>query len=128
MDSCENIQRIGAYHDGEMSAAEAEALEAHLSHCLACRKELDRLRAMSRWLSSAGGAEVSDAALARLRRSLQPGRDRAGLRMAKALTAAAAAVLIVCSALLWQRSQAAPASAGPPAPWERRAVMPAKGL
>ena len=36
---------LSAYIDGQLSAAEAEALEQHLAACDACRRELEELRA-----------------------------------------------------------------------------------
>ncbi len=120
-----DIQRISAYHDGELPPPEAEELAEHIRHCSACRQELERLQALSNWLAAAPAPDVSPGALRRLHRSLRPRRDRIILRTAKALTAAAAAVLIVCSALLWQRRGAAAGALPPVAEWEKAAVMPA---
>jgi len=103
---CENIPKIGAYHDGELSPRERDELERHIARCDDCRRELRRLEALSRWLASAPRPEVPADVLDRLRRSIRPRRDRTLLRTAGALTAAAAAVLIACSAVLWQRWQA----------------------
>ncbi len=124
MACCENVSRISAYHDGELPLAEAHELADHILQCPACRAELSRLRALSEWLSSAPTPEMPPAALERLRCSVRPRRDRAVLRTAKSLMAAAAAVLIVCTMLLWQRE---PGGTGPVQPvedWERAAVMP----
>jgi anti-sigma factor RsiW len=122
--SCKNIPKISAYYDGELSPGEARALAQHIRQCPPCWRELQRLRALSNWLSSVPVPEIPAAALDRLRHSVQPRRDRAVLRMAKALTAAAAAVLIVCSVLLWQGLDARAAPVQTPAEWERAAVMP----
>jgi anti-sigma factor RsiW len=124
MASCQNIPKIGAYHDGELPPAEAELLEAHIRQCESCRLELERLRALSQWLTSSPAPAVSDEVLERLRRCVRPRRDRVLLRTAKALTAAAAAVLVVCSALLWQRWEAPAAPVEPAARWESAAVAP----
>jgi anti-sigma factor RsiW len=122
-----DIQRISAYHDGELPPGEAQELAEHIRQCPACRQELGRLRALSDWLSSAPAPDVSAGALRRLQRSLRPRRDRVIVRTAKALTAAAAAVLIACSVLLWQGRDAADSSLPVVAEWEQAAVMPASG-
>lgn len=44
MMSHEGEGRLTAYVDGELSAAEAEAVERHLSACVACRGDADALR------------------------------------------------------------------------------------
>ncbi len=113
MSGCENIRRIGAYHDGELPGAERDELERHIRRCDDCRRELRRLEALSRWLASAPRPEVPAEVLERLRRSIRPRRDRIVLRTAGSLTAAAAAVLIACSAVLWQRWQAGTRQLGP---------------
>lgn len=121
MSGCENIPRIGAYHDGELSDAGRDELERHILICDDCRRELRRLEALSQWLASAPRPEVPVEVLERLRVSIRPGRERTLLRMAGSLTAAAAAVLIACSAVLWQRWSA---TAGPlTADWGRTALI-----
>jgi len=121
---CQNIPKISSYHDGELPAAEAAELAAHLRQCPSCRQELERLRGLSKWLSSSPTPEIPAAALDRLRGRVQPRRDWAVLRMAKTLTAAAAAVLLVCSVLLWRGGDAGVGPVPPAADWERAAVMP----
>lgn len=124
MEACENSLRINAYHDGELPPADATRLEEHLRQCPACRLELQRLRAMSRWLASASPPEVPAEAIGRLRGSIQPARDRMILRTAKALAAVAAAILLTCSAMLWQRFQTPAAPQSIIEPWETVAVAP----
>ncbi|HUS46693.1 MAG TPA: zf-HC2 domain-containing protein [Phycisphaerae bacterium] len=124
MGTCQNIPKISCYHDGELPPAEAAELAAHLRQCESCRQELERLRGLSKWLSSSPTPEIPAAALGRLRGRVQPRRDRAVLRMAKTLTAAAAAVLLVCSALLWRGGDAGVGPVPPAADWERAAVVP----
>jgi len=125
VDSCGNISKISAYHDGELPPAEAQRLEAHLRECQSCRRELQRLRALSAWLSSVPAPRVPRALLDRLRREVRPRRDRVVLRTAEALAAGAAAVLLVCSALLWQGADGGATTFQPPADWETAAVTPA---
>jgi len=104
MASCENQRKLSAYHDGELSAALAAEMEKHLLQCPSCREELRRLRAMSVLLASAIDEQAPPEATARWKRSVRPARDRAVLRMTGMLSAAAAAILLVCSTMLWQQS------------------------
>jgi len=124
MVSCDHFIAVSAYIDGELEPDEADALQSHLQQCPACRQELARLQAIAEWLLAAPVPEMPAGVALRLRRHATPVRDRAVLRTAKALTAAAAAVLITCSALLWrERTAAAPPQ--PSVAWESVAVMPA---
>ncbi len=127
MASCENQRRISAYHDGELPPAEAAELERHLVRCDACAEELRKLCAMSHLLSSAIDVrQVPAEAMDRWRGSLRPGRDRVILRMTEMLSAAAAAVLLVCMTMLWQQWSAAPAGpARQQSAWEAVAVRTA---
>ena len=120
---------VDAYHDGELSPAERERFERHLGQCAACAEELASLRAISRRLAEAPLPAMPPGLLERLRREApaRSGRrreDRAVLRIAEVLTAAAAAVLIAGTfGLLRPSSQPAPPTArGPVAEWEQAAV------
>jgi len=129
MASCENERKLSAYHDGELPAPEAAELEQHLARCETCAAELRNLRAMSRLLSSAVDVQqVPPGAMDRWRRSVRPGRDRVILRMTEMLSAAAAAILLVCSAMLWQQwnTAARPARQSSPS-WEIVAVKTVSG-
>ena len=97
--NCDRLDEIHAYHDGELPAAERRAVDAHLASCPACSELLNELRAVSQFVTAAPMAEISSAAMQRLRdvRYILP--DRGVLKIAGWLTAAAAAVLI--SALLY---------------------------
>ena len=123
MASCENLPAVSAYHDGELPPVRARQLEDHIRQCDACREELARLEALTEWLSMAPAPEIPAGALGRLRHTVLPGRDRAALRTARTLTAAAAAVLIACSVQLWRQGRAAPVRPVPV--WESAAVMAA---
>jgi anti-sigma factor RsiW len=129
MASCENGRQLSAYHDGELPAADAADLERHLARCDTCAAELMKLRAMSRLLSAAIEVrQVPPEAMARWRRSVRPGRDRVILRMTEMLSAAAAAILLVCSTMLWQQWNTAVRPARQPsASWESVAVRTASG-
>jgi anti-sigma factor RsiW len=45
---CDWMEQLGAYQDGQLSAAERHALEAHLGKCRVCAEESGRLRALAR--------------------------------------------------------------------------------
>lgn len=122
MASCENVREVNRYHDGELSADEARRLADHVRGCASCREELASLRALSRLLSAAAPAEPPEALCDRLCRNVQPHRDRVILRTARALTAAAAAVLVACGAALWLRAGDRPAPLRPPSSWESLAA------
>lgn len=127
MESCENQRQLSAYHDGELSAALSAELENHLRQCPACREELRQLRKMSAWLASAIDEQAPTEAMARWKRSAQPARDRAVLRMTEMLSAAAAAILLVCSTMLWQHYSKPAGSAGRTAAWESVAARTTSG-
>lgn len=127
MASCENQQQLSAYHDGELPAAIEAEMENHLRQCPACREELRKLRMMSAMLASSVGNQSPPEALIRWKRSVRPARDRTVLRMTEMLSAAAAAILLVCSTMLWQQ-HATPASAiGQTPAWERVATRTSSG-
>lgn len=44
--TCADPDRLSAFLDGELAAAEERAVEDHLAHCPSCRTELDGLRAL----------------------------------------------------------------------------------
>jgi len=46
--TCEKAAEVHAYHDGELDAPRARALESHLEDCGECRGLLDGLRSLSR--------------------------------------------------------------------------------
>ena len=121
MSECERAQRLSAYHDGEVSEAERVSLEAHLEECPACAAELNRLRRLSDLLSAAPRPEMSAEALARLHRAADALVTADLGRMAKALMAVAASILIVSGVWLWQsRGRTQPTDPIPP--WETAAV------
>jgi len=44
---------LGAYHDGELGASDVERVEAHLTRCAECQRELEMLRRLSSILAEA---------------------------------------------------------------------------
>jgi len=106
MDTCKYTHRLSAYHDGEVRGDERVALETHLRTCPACREELERLRRLSRLVATAGRVDLPDATRARLHRAVDEAASADLGRMAKALLALAASVLLVCGLWLWQANGA----------------------
>jgi len=100
MSECEHASRLGAYHDGELPEAWAADVERHVSGCPACAAELDRLRALSRMCGSAAKPQMSPAAIERLQMKME-GLPGLGLRrMAEAVAACAASILVICTAAM----------------------------
>ena len=95
MKSCRWIERVGAYHDGEMSGEIREDFEIHLSDCPCCRDELRSLRDLSTSVR-----EESVGSMPRHLREaiLQIPRKQARIDMlptAKALASVAALLLVI---------------------------------
>lgn len=121
MNECEHTRRLSAYHDGEVTGADREALEAHLAQCPACAAELARLRRLSSLLTQAERPKMPAGVLDRLHRSADDLAAADLRRVAKAFLAAAASILLVCGIWLWQANGAAePAEAIPV--WESLAA------
>jgi len=106
---CEHSGRLGAYHDGELDAAGQAAVEQHLRRCASCAEELGRIRKLSELLGGISTPKPSVEVLHRLHETADLACARPLRRLAEALTAVAAAVLIACSAWLWR----SPTAAGP---------------
>jgi len=127
MASCENQQKLSAYHDGELPAALEAEMENHLQQCPICREELRRLQMMSAMLASAVDGQAPPEALARWKRSVRPARDKTVLRMTEMLSAAAAAILLVCSTMLWQQHTAPTGANGQTPTWASVATRTSSG-
>lgn len=94
---CEsNIKdRLGAYHDGELSETEAAEVEAHVRQCPPCAQELKQLRRLSLVLGRIELPEPSQQLMARLHDAVESeGEDVLVLRFVRRVTSVAAAVLI----------------------------------
>ena len=122
--TCDQLHLIHAYHDGELSPERAREVESHANGCAACAAELASLRAMSaKWRSMAVPAMPAGLP-ARVRAGLTNASDRAALRLASWLTAAAA--VVVAASLVWLGVGAGDgvttAKAGPMVAWERAAI------
>ena len=97
MSECEQASRLGAYHDGELSPEAVAEVEAHLCQCPPCAAELRRLRGGSWVVGALVPPQIAPSAVQRLHRVI----DRlpsAGLRrLAEALAAVAATILVACT-------------------------------
>ena len=121
MKECEYTSRLGSYYDGELSGESAAEMERHLQDCRVCAAELDRLRGLSHLLASAARPQPSPELMVRLHRRVDIGSYVSVRRTAEILAAAAAVVLIVCSAWL-TTVPGVPESAGPIPLWETAAA------
>jgi predicted anti-sigma-YlaC factor YlaD len=109
-EECERVRALLAEHsDGELAAAEAGLVEAHLRTCAGCREELEALRrslALARqvWRESVAGLERLRAARRRRRAA------------AAAAVAAACLILAVGAAVFWRLAgRRRPIASPPPA-------------
>jgi anti-sigma factor RsiW len=119
---CERESTVGAYHDGELSDADRQEFERHLSSCPACAAELRRVRAVSRWMEPLRRAKLSPVEKDDLARSTAraaaeedaAASDRmrmpagAAVRWARWVTAAAAAVFLFSVVQLFRGQQVTP--------------------
>jgi anti-sigma factor RsiW len=122
MSACDYMERVGAYHDGELSADEGSAFEGHLRGCPACSAELARLRELSGMLAAIPVPRASLGFPERLRAGLRSTRDREIIRICRIASMAAAALLTVCVISLWGDEPSAPAGVRAPDAWEVAAV------
>jgi anti-sigma factor RsiW len=123
MSECEYARRLGAYHDGEMTAASAREMEQHVRDCPACAAELARLRALSPLLAAVASPALPPGALERIRRKVDQARTSGIRRFAEAMLGAAAAILLICSVWMLVLS-GSPESDGTIPLWEMAAVLP----
>ena len=106
MADCEYRVKVHAFHDGELTPPERQAVEVHLRACPACARELADLRRMSELFASARLPELSPAAIQRLHRGKVLVLEPALVRTSEFFAAAAAAMLLLCAAWLWRASAA----------------------
>ncbi|MGB9626314.1 MAG: anti-sigma factor family protein [Phycisphaerae bacterium] len=118
--SCGKIADVHRYHDGELSPAGREAFEAHLRGCHECGDVLADLRRLSVMIAGSDLAPLPADLLSRVQELPRRTGERAILRIAGWLTAAAAAVLI--GALLGRPADGTEANVRP-AVWQTLAVM-----
>lgn len=126
MADCPQNTTAQKYHDGELAPGDRAGFEAHLAHCPACQRELAALEQLRLAIHQAFAAEaLADDTIARLQRRAYRANEAAVLiRLALRGIAAAAAVLVICSAMLWQPWMAPNTSAAIDPALETLAVMP----
>lgn len=124
-DACDRPRQLHAYHDDELLPSERDEMQEHLAGCAACRAELTALRAASRLVSSVGEAAAPEWLMRRLRRTADAAAEKGIRRLASAVLAVAAAVLVACSVQIWRLSSARQTDR-PVARWEQSARGPAE--
>ena len=129
--SCDRIEQVHAFYDGEMPPALREQFEAHLNQCAECRDLLNDLRRVSDLLAAAPLADLPPASMTRFQQTwFAAAQDRGVMRIASWLTSAAAAIL-VGALLIWpaniRQDPTAVASAAA-SPELAAAVTPPAGL
>ena len=117
--SCDQVQHVEAFYDGEMPSSERGTFAAHLARCADCMAELDALQRLSRELAAVSIPSVSDEALARFHGAVNVAEERGVLRLAEWLTAAAAAVLAIGLTGLFRHDTT---HASAPDTWEQAAI------
>lgn len=110
--TCNQTEQLHAYHDGELSPAEAAAMGQHVQSCPACSAELTGLRELSKAFARVESPRLSQISRARLHRNLDAVIERGLVRFAWSLSGVAAAVLLVGS--IWLAQSPEPVQAAPP--------------
>ncbi|MEI6232777.1 MAG: zf-HC2 domain-containing protein [Planctomycetota bacterium] len=103
--TCEWTNKLHAFHDGELAASECERVATHAAGCAVCALELDRLSRTARFLKAASIPAMRPMATLRFRERIAADNTA---RLARWLTAAAAAVILGCSTAMLSM-QSAPA-------------------
>jgi anti-sigma factor RsiW len=83
MKTCEHSEKLAAYHDGELPEPERRAMERHLLECASCRRELAKLRELSRILCVVPVPEMSAGLPARLEAGLRRAGEREVIRICR---------------------------------------------
>jgi len=113
MQPCDD-QVLSAYLDDELDARAREAVEKHLLKCSECAAELDSLKSVSNWFSTASpsaGADIAPMELARVHDGIdQIAADCGTLRLFGVAGAIAASVLVVSGTWLAVLAASAPGS------------------
>src|SRR5579862_5158352 len=109
MKTCNQSDKIGAYHDDELDCAARQQMEIHISQCEACAAELASLKAMTQLLSISQ-PHLSQISEHRLHNKLQSTMDEGIVKFARILSGIAAVILLASSVgLVYRNSQAQPA-------------------
>jgi anti-sigma factor RsiW len=147
VEPCDWAVLVDAYHDGQLPATERQAFAAHLPGCASCARRLRDLQRLSDTFTQAVRPVPSEDAVARWHAAVEAadaGGDVDGndagddavdvrlrilplVRVVRRMTAAAAAVLIAGSALLFHQGRTGVTGTGGhqgALDVERRVVMP----
>jgi anti-sigma factor RsiW len=125
MNECEQAYRLGAYHDGALSPADRAAVERHLKDCPACTAEWARMQRLSGLARDLATPAMPPGAIARLHERANSLYSRPIIRLAEAMSAVAAAILIACVVGLFMQRDL-PAASSPT--WdETQAITPPGG-
>jgi anti-sigma factor RsiW len=89
------FENISAWHDGEVTAADAERIEAHLAGCAACHRVAELLGRVRSSLVAGGKVEVSPRVRARAESVTRPARRRLPWIALGGVAVAAAAALLL---------------------------------
>lgn len=122
MSTCQQLPMVHAYHDGQLPARQAAAVERHVEQCPVCAAELAWLGEVRRQMLAAASMSMPRDVMTGLQRRLAREPYRPALRLAWRLTAAAAVVLLACLPRL--AGSHAGVTAAPPAAWEIAALSP----
>ena len=123
---CNEQLPLDAFADGQLPPDDARRVEAHLAICVACAREVARLRKLSA-VFAGYRPTLSPDALARLHDAVAQSWDVGVLRIARRISAVAASVVLFGSLYL-TFFQADQATAGAVPTWEQAAIsasMPA---
>ena len=107
MNGCDWLPKVHAYYDGEAPAEARAGIEAHLTQCAACARELEELRALSHLIAATPLPTIRPEAVRRLHRTTDSIMDRVLVRMSEYVTAAAAAIIAACGLWIWHADRAA---------------------
>jgi anti-sigma factor RsiW len=94
---CPTNSEWSAYHDGELDERRRRELAEHLAWCAACVAQLNELQMLSGMFAAATVPVLSPIGVHRLHNSVEGVMDQGLLRLARAMSAIAACVLLVGS-------------------------------
>lgn len=115
--TCERISgELVAFLDGELDEGERRPIATHVSTCLVCRREIERLTIVQRWVANVSkiepGPELAEQLWRRIAAEPEPLGARPGVRSFRslrwALPALAAAAVLTVSFQFMTRSPLAP--------------------
>jgi anti-sigma factor RsiW len=110
--NCEFESRLSAYHDGELSPVDREAVEQHLASCAGCQSTLAEMRETSA-LFAESAPRLSQIGRQRLHQNIDRQRERGLVRLSAALSGIAALVMVTGSLWLQTSGDVTPPTPGP---------------